>query len=159
MSDLRHSNLFCFWRFKNFLKFKIGNKSVLNWRYVHNIFFHSGVNFTNILQAQKLLVDPKSTKKTVKLSSFFALLGSVIVKAARRTLVKLNPDLNHFYNLEFSFRHFLTIIYVLVGFIITNHAAFLSTIVIGPFLTLMVHLSVSHVWHGLARRILRIYGL
>ena len=51
----------------------------------------SGVNFTNILRAQKLLIDPKSAKKTVKLSRFFALLGSASVKAARRTLVKLNP--------------------------------------------------------------------
>ena len=53
-----------------------------------------GVNFTKVLRAQKLLVDPKSSKKTVKLSSFFALLGSASIKAARRTLVKLN--LGHF---------------------------------------------------------------
>ena len=52
----------------------------------------SGVNFTNVLRAAFALVDPKSAKKTVKLSSFFALLGSTSVKAARRTLVKLNPD-------------------------------------------------------------------
>ena len=37
-----------------------------------------------------MLVDPKRAKKTVKLSSFFALLGSGSVKAAHRTLVKLN---------------------------------------------------------------------
>ena len=53
-----------------------------------------GVNFTNILRAAFALVDPKSAKKTVKLSSFFALLGSTSVKAARRTLVKLNPGRN-----------------------------------------------------------------
>ena len=39
-----------------------------------------------------MLVDPKSAKKTVKLSSFIALLGSGRVKAARRMLVKLTPD-------------------------------------------------------------------
>ena len=50
-----------------------------------------GVNFTNVLQAAFALVDPKSAKKTVKLSSFFALLGSASIKAARRMLVKLNP--------------------------------------------------------------------
>ena len=44
-------------------------------------------SISNILRA-----DPKSTKKTVKLSSFFALLGSLRVKAARRMLVKLTPD-------------------------------------------------------------------
>ena len=33
--------------------------------------------------------DPKSAKKTVKLSSFFVLLGSALIKAARRMLVKL----------------------------------------------------------------------
>ena len=48
-----------------------------------------GVNFTNILWAALTRADPKSVKKTVKLSSFFALLGSVSLKAARRTLVKL----------------------------------------------------------------------
>ena len=35
--------------------------------------------------------DPKSAKKTVKLSSFIALLGSAGVKAARRMLVKSTP--------------------------------------------------------------------
>ena len=35
--------------------------------------------------------DPKSAKKTVKLSSFIMLLGSSCVKAACRMLVKLTP--------------------------------------------------------------------
>jgi len=35
--------------------------------------------------------DPKSAKKTVKLSVFFALWGSECPKAARRTLMKLTP--------------------------------------------------------------------
>ena len=50
-----------------------------------------GVNFTNVLQAAFTLADPKSAKKSLKLSSFIALLGSVRVKAVRRTLVKLTP--------------------------------------------------------------------
>jgi len=49
------------------------------------------VNFTNVLQAAFTLADTKSTKKTVKSSSFFALSGSASVKAAHRTLVKLTP--------------------------------------------------------------------
>ncbi len=49
-----------------------------------------GVNFSNILQAAFTHADLKSAKKTVKLSvSLFALLGSALVKAARRTLIKL----------------------------------------------------------------------
>ena len=51
----------------------------------------AGVNFTNILQAAFTPADPKSAKKTVKFSSFIALLGSARVKAARRMLVKLPP--------------------------------------------------------------------
>ena len=53
---------------------------------------NSGVNFTNVLQAAFALVDPKSAKKLLNLTVFFALLGFERVKAARRTLVKLNPD-------------------------------------------------------------------
>ena len=49
-----------------------------------------GVNFINVLRAAFTLADPKSAKKTVKSISFFALLGSASVKAACRTLVKLN---------------------------------------------------------------------
>jgi len=36
--------------------------------------------------------NPKSEKKTVKLSVFFALLGSARIKAACRMLMKLTPD-------------------------------------------------------------------
>ena len=42
-----------------------------------------GVNFTNILRAAFMRTEPKSAKKTVNLSSFFALLGSAGVKAAQ----------------------------------------------------------------------------
>ena len=51
----------------------------------------AGVNFINVLQAAFKCANPKSAKKTVKSSSFFALLGSASVTAARRTLVKLTP--------------------------------------------------------------------
>ena len=51
-----------------------------------------GVNFINVLRAAFTLADPESTKKTVKLCSFFPLLGSAGVKAACRTLVKLTPE-------------------------------------------------------------------
>ncbi len=53
-----------------------------------------GVNFINVLRAAFTRADPESAKKTVKLSVFFALSGSVkSVKAAHRTLVKLTPDI------------------------------------------------------------------
>jgi len=48
-----------------------------------------GVNFINVLRAAFMLKDPKSAKKTVKFSDFFALLEYVRVKAARRMLMKL----------------------------------------------------------------------
>ena len=53
-----------------------------------------GVNFTNILLAAFMRADPKSAKKTVKLSNFIALLGSACAKVACRMLVKLTPDLS-----------------------------------------------------------------
>jgi hypothetical protein len=40
------------------------------------------VNFINVLRAVFTLTDSKSAKKTVKLSIFFAILGSERVKAA-----------------------------------------------------------------------------
>ena len=39
------------------------------------LFVMPGVNFTNILQAAFTRADPKSAKKTVKLSSFFCAFG------------------------------------------------------------------------------------
>ena len=62
--------------------------------FYHKILLESlstqGVNFTNILRAAFTHRSQKC-KKTVKLSSFFALLGSVHVKAACRMLMKLTP--------------------------------------------------------------------
>jgi len=54
----------------------------------------TGVNFINILGAAFTRKDPKSSKKTAKLSIIFALLGSLRVKAARRMLMKLTPGVN-----------------------------------------------------------------
>ena len=48
-------------------------------------------NFINVLRAAFTLAHPKSAKKTVKSSSFFALLRPTSVKAAHRTLMKLTP--------------------------------------------------------------------
>jgi hypothetical protein len=53
----------------------------------------TGGNFTNILQAAFRHANPDSTKKTVKLSVFFVLLGSALAKAACRMLMKLTPCL------------------------------------------------------------------
>ncbi len=51
-----------------------------------------GANFINVLRAAFTI--PKSTKKTVKMSVFFSILGSAGAKSARRTLIKLNPGVN-----------------------------------------------------------------
>jgi len=56
-----------------------------------------GVNFTSILCRTFTRSDPKSVKKTVKLSIFFTLSGSTSVKAVRRTLMKLTQDLLYVY--------------------------------------------------------------
>jgi len=49
------------------------------------------VNFIKVLQAAFVSADPKSAKKTVKLSVYFAHLGSIFVKVAQRMLMKLTP--------------------------------------------------------------------
>jgi len=56
--------------------------------------YHSGVNYINVLKAAFACTDPKSTKKTVELSVFFALSGSARVKASPRRLVKLTTGVN-----------------------------------------------------------------
>ena len=50
-----------------------------------------GVNFTNVLRVAFTPADLKSAIKLHNMTVFFALLGSVGVKATRRTLVKLTP--------------------------------------------------------------------
>jgi len=52
-----------------------------------------GLNFINVLREAFTCADPKSIKKTVKLS-IFMLLGSTSVKAVHKTLMKLNPGVN-----------------------------------------------------------------
>ncbi len=60
-------------------------------------FASSGVNFTNVLQAAFMLIDPESIKKIDNLTVFFTLLGSARVKAVRRMLMKLSLGKpNHF---------------------------------------------------------------
>ena len=77
---------------------------------LETILFTFGVNFTNVLRAAFALVDPKSAKKTVKLSSFFVLLGSARAKAACRTLVKLNLGL--------WFLQYFSLIFVTPGIVV-----------------------------------------
>jgi len=60
-------------------------------RVVHE---RTGVNFINILQSTFANSDPESTKKTDNLTVFFVLSGSVRIKAARRTLMKLTPGVS-----------------------------------------------------------------
>ena len=87
--------------------FILSHDSSYSWRLSWQAFYHTTtflttfltthltptrVNFTNMSWTAFARADPKSAKKNVKLSSFFALLGSAWVNAARRTLVKLTPD-------------------------------------------------------------------
>ncbi len=51
----------------------------------------SEFNFTDILLEALIRADSKTTKDTVKLSVFFALLGSECVNAACKMLVKSTP--------------------------------------------------------------------
>ena len=63
-----------------------------------------GVNITNVLRAAFTLKDPKSAKKLLNLTVFFALLGSASVKAARKMMVKLIPELQRKSNREKKLR-------------------------------------------------------
>jgi len=51
-----------------------------------------GINYINILPAAFMHENPEIANKTVKLSIFFALLGSVRAKAAHGMLMKLTPE-------------------------------------------------------------------
>jgi hypothetical protein len=53
-----------------------------------------GVNFINFLQKAFMQADPKSAKNTNSLTVFLALLGYASLKAVRKNLVKLTPDLD-----------------------------------------------------------------
>jgi len=52
-----------------------------------------GVNYSNIFREDFIREDPKRAKNTVKLLVFFALLGSVSIKAACKMLVKSTPEI------------------------------------------------------------------
>ncbi len=56
-----------------------------------------GHNFINIVLTAFMHADPRSVKKTVKLSIFFTLLGSTSIKAAPKMLVKLTPVFDFFF--------------------------------------------------------------
>ncbi len=56
----------------------------------------AGVNFINILHVAFTRADPKSAKKTVKFSVFFALSGYRCVKATTKMLMKLTRHYNKF---------------------------------------------------------------
>jgi len=62
-------------------------------------------NFNNILRAAFTCADPKSIRNTVKLSVFFALLGSACAKAASRMLMKLNPMCQCYKTFKSHFGH------------------------------------------------------
>ena len=53
-----------------------------------------GVDFTIILRAAFTQANPKSAKKTVRSSSFFALLGSVSLKAVHKHIDEIDPRLH-----------------------------------------------------------------
>ena len=55
----------------------------------------SGVNFTNVLQAAFTRANPNRVKKTVKLSSLFALLGSAPIKPACKHVDEIDPKLQY----------------------------------------------------------------
>ncbi len=57
-----------------------------------------GVNYINILWVALACPDPKSAKKTLKLTVFFALLGSAHSKADRRMLMNLTACLVDYLN-------------------------------------------------------------
>ena len=51
----------------------------------------SGVNFINVFTGSFYACRSQKRKKLLNLTVFFALLGSALVKAARKMLVKLTP--------------------------------------------------------------------
>ncbi len=80
------------WRHSLITLFYLNNSviSLTSWKSKHL------VPITSMFYEQLLKIPngshPKSTKNTVKLSIFFALLGSVRVKAEHKTWVKLTPE-------------------------------------------------------------------
>ncbi len=52
----------------------------------------TGVNFTYVLSAVFMLVDPESVKKQLSHQCLLRLLGSACEKAVGRTLMKVTPE-------------------------------------------------------------------
>jgi len=61
-----------------------------------------GVDFPNFLWAAFTHTDPKSVKKTDNLTVLIAALGSALIKAARRKLIKLSPALKEMFGSKTS---------------------------------------------------------
>ncbi len=85
------------WR-KNFKlwthKFNWYDVNIAKHIWILNEIIEPWVNFINILCATFSRPDPKSAKRYWQLDWILAFLGSVCVKAARKTLIKLTPDHN-----------------------------------------------------------------
>jgi len=62
-----------------------------------------GVDFTNRLQAAFVRTDHKCSKKTVKSSVFFMLLGSAHIKVLSKMSMKLTPEVDFTNNLLATF--------------------------------------------------------
>jgi len=77
-------------------KYDTPYKSGQNW--LTNNVLSLIIDFTNISQANFMVQIPILQKKRVKLSAFFALLGSAHTKTARRKFLKLTPDHFEFYH-------------------------------------------------------------
>jgi len=72
---------------------KLSCKALLYKKRVHKTFMKLTpcVKFTNVSRTAFMLVDPKSVKNTVKSSVSFYAFGICMVKAVRRTLMRLSP--------------------------------------------------------------------
>jgi hypothetical protein len=64
------------------------------WFKMKVLFLSPVVNFTNILWPAFTRADPKCAKRYWQLGWIFMLLGSAVVKAARKMVVKFSPALN-----------------------------------------------------------------
>jgi hypothetical protein len=69
----------------------------------------SDIKVINVLHTAFTLADPKSIKKTVKLSIFFTLSGYTSVKAVCRMLMKLTPGINLFILIFYFNTYFIAI--------------------------------------------------
>jgi len=96
------------------------NQALLSW--INNTSC-PGVNFISILQAAFTCADPESAKKTVKLSVFFALLGSTHAKADRRMLMNLTLCI---IGLHASYIFEVNVVFVISDFSILRKTLFIT---------------------------------